>query len=60
MKYKQVLEGEWVQPTRKEYKMECCECGAKHLVDFRIHKKHIQFRMYKGRLTKTITKLWTK
>lgn len=34
--YTQVHSGEWVQPTRKGYKMECCDCGLVHTVDFRI------------------------
>lgn len=39
---------QWVQPTRKGYKMKCCDCGLVHVMDFRIAKSgrrnFIQFR----------------
>jgi len=39
--------GEWVQPIRRGYKMRCCDCGLVHKFDFRIHKGHIQFRVFR-------------
>ena len=33
-----VKNGEWVQPTRKGYKMQCCDCGLVHIIDFRLIK----------------------
>jgi len=35
-KYKQVTDGEWVKPQMRDYKMECCDCGLKHRLDFLI------------------------
>lgn len=43
----QMRNGEWVQPIRKGYRLVCCDCGLAHLVDFRIHKRHIQFRAFR-------------
>lgn len=48
MKYKQVVEGEWVQPIRKGYKMACCDCGLVHTVNFRIHKNKIQLQAFRN------------
>lgn len=46
MRYKQVYAGEWQQPVRKGYHMSCCNCGLVHDMDFRVHKGHIQFRVF--------------
>ncbi len=40
MKYKQVTEGEWVQPVKNGYKMMCCDCGLVHIMNFRIVGKN--------------------
>ena len=45
--YEQPEEGEWVQPVRKGYLMKCCDCGLIHRMDFRVQKRHIQFRVYR-------------
>ena len=34
MKYDQVVDGEWVRPIKRGYKMICCDCGLVHRVDF--------------------------
>jgi len=47
MKYKKVQPGEWVRPTRKGYKMCCCDCGLVHIIDFRIRKRKIEFRCFR-------------
>lgn len=35
----------WVQPITKGYRMQCCDCGLVHLVDFRVVAARAQFRM---------------
>ena len=45
--YDQVTEGEWVQPIRNGYKMECCDCGLVHKLDFRIRKGRVQLRAFR-------------
>lgn len=40
----QMSHNEWCQPVRKGYSLACCDCDLVHLLDFRIHKGHIQFR----------------
>lgn len=39
-----VEDGEWVQPIRRGYQMECCDCGLVHILDFRIHRTRVQFK----------------
>lgn len=51
-KFKQVHPGEWVQPVRKGYLMQCCDCELVHSLDFRIvklphGKTKIQFRAFR-------------
>lgn len=38
MVYDDVLDGEWVRPKRRGYKMKCCDCGLVHRFNFRIVK----------------------
>jgi len=44
MKYQEETDGVWIEPVYKAYKMMCCDCGLVHRVDFRIHRRQIQFR----------------
>ena len=39
-----VAAGEWIQPIRKGYRMECCDCGLVHTMDFRVRNGRAQFR----------------
>ncbi len=36
-----MTEGEWVQPRRKNYYMQCCDCGLIHKMNFRLIKDKI-------------------
>lgn len=44
MKYEEAKANEWIQPIRRGYCLVCCDCGLVHELDFRIYKRHIQFR----------------
>lgn len=44
MKYSRPKPNEWIQPISENYRMMCCDCGLVHELDFRIHKKRVQFR----------------
>jgi len=45
MKYEQIHDGEWVEPTPQTgHKMACCDCGLVHTVNFRIVKGKVQFQ----------------
>lgn len=46
--YEKPEEGEWVQPVRRGYRMMCCDCGLVHTLDFRVHKRRIQFRVFRN------------
>ena len=40
MSSEQPRPGEWVQPVKTGYLMECCDCGLVHRLDFRVVKRH--------------------
>lgn len=53
-KRKQVYDGEWIAPVRKNYEMECCDCGLVHRLDFRLIPwrnggKRIIFRAFRDK-----------
>jgi len=45
MPYEKPEEDEWVQPVEEGYKMQCCDCGLVHQLDFRIKDGRVQFRV---------------
>jgi len=52
MKYYEMEEGEWITPQKKGYRLQCCDCGLVHKIDFRIidnedGTKKIQFRAFR-------------
>lgn len=36
MKYHQAVDGEWIRPVMRGYRMKCCGCGLVHHIDFRV------------------------
>lgn len=32
---KQIQDGEWVTPIMRGYRLECCDCGLVHRVNFK-------------------------
>lgn len=55
--YPLIKEGEWVQPRRKNYYTQCCDCGLVHRLNFRLIKDKlgratIQFQSF--RMTKKV------
>ena len=47
-----VMDGEWVQPLRRGYRMKCCGCGLVHRMNFRLAsygqgKYKIQFQAFR-------------
>lgn len=56
MRYKLEKAGQWIQPKRKYYYVQCCDCSLSHKVQFRLvdygnsnknHKHKIQFRVWR-------------
>jgi hypothetical protein len=47
MPYTRPAAGEWVQPIRRGYKLMCCDCGLVHRMDFRVHRRRVQFRAWR-------------
>lgn len=39
--------GEWVQPVRRGYQLECCDCGLVHRLNFRVYHGRVQFQAWR-------------
>lgn len=44
MKYKQVYDGEWIEPVMRGYRVKCCDCHLVHNMDFKIIGNSVQLR----------------
>ncbi len=40
----QIIDGEWQRPVHRGYVVECCQCCARHVMDFRVRKGSVEFR----------------
>lgn len=58
--YEEVEAGKWVQPIPKGYKMECCDCGLVHTLDFRIYKGRVQLRAWRNNRSTGQIRRWKK
>lgn len=38
--YQQIHSGEWIEPKRRGYVDQCCDCGLTHIVDYDVVDKH--------------------
>jgi len=49
--YEQVEDGERVHPIRKGFRMECCDCGLVHRINFYLNKvgkqREISFQIWR-------------
>ncbi len=50
------IDGEWVQPYKRNYLLKCCDCGLTHRLNFRIRKQRIEFQAF--RLNKKLKRVW--
>lgn len=46
--YETVMEGDWVQPIKRGYRMACCDCGLVHTLNFRIKGGRAQFQAFRN------------
>ena len=53
-----VEDGVWVQPRRREYELECCDCGLVHTLNFRIYHGHIQFQAFRDNRSTAQMRRW--
>ena len=45
MKYVQVTDNDWIEPTpQRGHRMKCCDCGLVHVMNFRVRKGRVQFQ----------------
>ena len=42
-----VESGEWVQPKRRGYELQCCDCGLVHRFNFRLWNNRIQLQAFR-------------
>jgi hypothetical protein len=53
MRHKQQYDGEWIFPRRKNYYMQCCDCGLTHRINFKLVKdgrgRQIAFQAFRIR-----------
>lgn len=51
--FEEPRDGEWIQPIRRGFLMECCDCGLIHKLNFRLIKyangrrEKIQFQAFR-------------
>jgi hypothetical protein len=38
--YQQIVEGEWIEPSRKGFIDQCCDCRLVHVIDFAVVDKN--------------------
>ena len=38
--YQQIVEGEWIEPSRKGFIDQCCDCHLVHVIDFEVVDKN--------------------
>lgn len=54
---KQIYDGEWVTPNMRGWKLQCCDCGIIHTLQFRIVRRgkrsHVEFRAWRHPRKKT-------
>ena len=48
MKYDEPKSGEWQQPIRRGYKLQCCDCGLVHTFDFKVKNNRVEFRCFRN------------
>jgi hypothetical protein len=45
-----IFDGQWVRPRRRKgYIIECCQCGLRHRLNFRLVKGHLEFQPFRLR-----------
>lgn len=50
VRYKTAMNGEWITPVRKGYKLGCCDCGLVHVINFKLvgkKNKKIMFQAFR-------------
>lgn len=47
LKRPSIDDGEWVQPRRTNFVLECCDCGLTHIVTFRIRNGRLYFKAHR-------------
>lgn len=46
--YYQVRDGEWIEPTLRGFREQCCDCGLVHRLNFRINERgRIEFQSFR-------------
>ena len=46
-RYTQIKDGEWFAPTVSDWRMQCCDCGLVHRVNFRIDDGRVLMQAFR-------------
>lgn len=45
--YPKLDDGEWVSPVHRNYRMQCCDCGLVHRINFRIRNGRVELQAFR-------------
>lgn len=48
--YEITVDGEWIEPIVKGYRVACCDCGLVHVMNFRLvgkKRKRMQYQLFR-------------
>lgn len=48
-RHEPLKDGDWIRPTRRGFKEQCCDCGLVHRMDFRIVDGSVEFRVFRDK-----------
>lgn len=54
-RYRKLADGEWSTPSRRRadgtflHRIKCCDCGLKHLVQYKAGRATLRFRAWRGK-----------
>lgn len=41
----QIVEGEWIEPVKRGFIHQCCDCALVHITDYAIENGRVQFKL---------------
>lgn len=42
-----IVEGEWVKPKHRDYRLGCCDCGSIHRMNFRVRGGMVEYQVFR-------------
>jgi hypothetical protein len=47
LRYSQITDGEWFEPTKRGHRMRCCDCSLVHVMNFRVVNGRVQLQAFR-------------